>query len=49
MQDKYLKLLERQNYDSLTENEKEQIKELCSNQEEFENAKHFMNELSGFD
>lgn len=49
MQDKYLKLLERQNYDSLTENEKEQIKELCSNQEEFENAKHFMNELSEFD
>jgi hypothetical protein len=49
MQDKYLKLLERQNYDSLTANEKEQIKELCSNQEEFDNAKYFMNELSEFD
>ena len=49
MQDKYLKLLERQNYDSLTANEKEQIKELCSNQEEFDNAKHFMIELSELD
>lgn len=49
MQDKYLKLLERQNYDSLTANEKEQIKELCSNQEEFDNAKYFMIELSELD
>ena len=49
MQDKYLKLLERQNYDSLTANEKEQIKEICSNQEEFDNAKHFMHELSDLD
>lgn len=49
MEDKYLKLLTRDSYDVLSSDEKNALKELCSNQEEFENAKHFMYEMAELD
>lgn len=49
MEEKYIELLTRTNYESLSSDEKALLKELCTNQSEFEQAKQLMNELSTFD
>ena len=49
MEDRYLKLLTRDSYDVLSSDEKNALKDLCSNQEEFESAKHFMYEMAELD
>jgi hypothetical protein len=49
MEEKYIELLTRTNYESLSSDEKVLLKELCTNQSEFEQAKQLMNELSTFD
>lgn len=49
MQEKYMELLAKTDYKALTSDEKELIKELCTNQSEFEQAKQLMNELNALD
>lgn len=49
MEEKYIELLAKTDYNALTLVEKELIKELCTNQSEFEQAKQLMNELNALD
>ena len=49
MEEKYIELLAKTDYNALTSDEKELIKELCTNQSEFEQAKQLMNELNALD
>lgn len=49
MEEKYIELLAKTDYNALTSDEKELIKELCANQSEFEQAKQLMSELSALD
>ena len=49
MEEKYIKLLAKTDYNALTSEEKELLNELCTNQSEFEQAKQLMNELTALD
>ena len=49
MEEKYIELLAKTDYDALTVDEKEMLKELCTNQSEFEEARQLMKELSALD
>ena len=49
MEEKYIELLAKTDYDALTADEKEMLKELCTNQSEFEEARQLMKELSALD
>lgn len=49
MEEKYIELLAKTDYETLTLDEKELLKELCTNQSEFEEAKQLMKELSALD
>lgn len=42
MENRYIEILKKSSFDELTSDEKQIIGELCSNQEEFEDAKHLM-------
>ena len=46
MEDKYLELLKRSNYDDLSQDEKEILKDLCTNQFEFDSARYLMIDLA---
>ena len=49
MQEKYIELLAKEHYDALSADEKEMLKELCTNQSEFEKAQELMKEMSALD
>ena len=49
MEEKYIELLAKTDYETLTVDEKEMLEELCTNQSEFEEAKQLMKELSALD
>ena len=49
MEEKYIELLAKEYYDALSADEKDKLKELCTNQAEFEKAKELMKELSALD
>jgi len=49
MEERYIEILKKSSFDELTPDEKEIIGELCSNQEEFEDAKHLMQSIESLD
>jgi len=49
MENRYIEILKKSSFDELTPDEKEIIGELCSNQEEFEDAKHLMQSMESLD
>ena len=49
MEDKYLELLKRSNYEDLSQAEKEILKDLCTNQLEFDSARYLMIDLALMD
>ncbi len=49
MEEKYTELFVKTDYDALTVDEKEILKELCTNQSEFEEVKQLMKELNALD
>jgi len=49
MEKRYIEILKKSSFDELTPDEKEIIGELCSNQEEFEDAKHLMKSMESLD
>jgi len=49
MEERYIEILKKSSFDELTPDEKEIIGELCSNQEEFEDAKHLMKSMESLD
>jgi hypothetical protein len=49
MEERYIEILKKSSFDELTPDEKEIIGELCSNQEEFEDAKHLMQSIDSLD
>jgi hypothetical protein len=49
MEERYIEILKKSSFDELTADEKEIIGELCSNQEEFEEAKHLMQSMESLD
>ena len=49
MEDSYIELLNKSSYHELTSDEKDRIKELCSNEEEFENVKNFYKEMESIE
>ena len=49
MENRYVEILKKSSFDELTSDEKEIIGELCSNQEEFDDAKHLMKSMESLE